>query len=185
MTQPQRRAQSAAAAAALPIVERLIATIEAENRDLEQGRPAQVRGLQSAQEPGPARAQPPRSGAGRSDRGRPVARGAGRSARQARDQSPGARRSSSRPARRSRRSSPAPSRTASPTEPIPRSPGDGRENDQGRAHRPRGDGRRDRRRRWEPTRFSPCARRTRPRRSPGRPKRARRMRSTSLASRTA
>ncbi len=41
MTQPQRRAQSAAAAAALPIVERLIAAIEAENRDLEQGRPAQ------------------------------------------------------------------------------------------------------------------------------------------------
>ena len=41
MIQPQRRAQSAAAAAALPIVERLIATVEAENRDLEQGRPAQ------------------------------------------------------------------------------------------------------------------------------------------------
>jgi hypothetical protein len=41
MRQPLGRAQSAAAAAALPIVERLIATIEAENRDLEQGRPAQ------------------------------------------------------------------------------------------------------------------------------------------------
>src|SRR5208282_1976597 len=41
MTQPPRRAQSAAAAAALPIVERLIAAVEAENRDLEQGRPAQ------------------------------------------------------------------------------------------------------------------------------------------------
>ena len=41
MTLPERRAQSAAAAAALPIVERLIAAIEAENRDLEQGRPAQ------------------------------------------------------------------------------------------------------------------------------------------------
>ena len=41
MTQPQRQAQSAAAAAALPIVERLIATIDAENRDLAQGRPAQ------------------------------------------------------------------------------------------------------------------------------------------------
>jgi hypothetical protein len=40
MTQSQWRAQSAAAAAALPIVQRLIATIEAENRDLEQGRPA-------------------------------------------------------------------------------------------------------------------------------------------------
>jgi hypothetical protein len=40
MMQSQRRAQSAAAAA-LPIVQRLIATIEAENRDLEQGRPAQ------------------------------------------------------------------------------------------------------------------------------------------------
>ncbi len=41
MTQPHRRAQSAAAAAALPIVERLIATIEAENRDLEKLGPAQ------------------------------------------------------------------------------------------------------------------------------------------------
>jgi hypothetical protein len=40
MSQPLRRAQSPAAAAALPIVERLIATIEAENRDLEQGRRA-------------------------------------------------------------------------------------------------------------------------------------------------
>ena len=40
MTQPHRRVQSAAAAA-LPIVERLIAAIEAENQDLEQGRPAQ------------------------------------------------------------------------------------------------------------------------------------------------
>ena len=38
MTQLERRAQSGAAAAALPIVERLIAAIEAENRDLEQGR---------------------------------------------------------------------------------------------------------------------------------------------------
>jgi hypothetical protein len=35
------RPQSAAAAAALPIVERLIATVEAENQDLERGRPAQ------------------------------------------------------------------------------------------------------------------------------------------------
>jgi hypothetical protein len=41
MSQIERRPQSAAAAAALPIVERLIATIEAENRDLEQRRPAQ------------------------------------------------------------------------------------------------------------------------------------------------
>jgi hypothetical protein len=41
MTQSQWRAQSAAAAAALPIVERLIAAIEAENRDLAEGRPAQ------------------------------------------------------------------------------------------------------------------------------------------------
>jgi hypothetical protein len=41
MSQPQRRAQSPAAAAALPIVERLSATIEAENTDLAQGRPAQ------------------------------------------------------------------------------------------------------------------------------------------------
>jgi hypothetical protein len=41
MTQPHRRAQSTAAVAALPIVERLIATIEAENRDLEQLGPAQ------------------------------------------------------------------------------------------------------------------------------------------------
>ena len=40
MIQPQRPAQSAAAAAALPIVERLIATVEAETRDLEQGRAA-------------------------------------------------------------------------------------------------------------------------------------------------
>jgi hypothetical protein len=38
MNPPQRRAQSPAAAAALPIIERLSATIEAENRDLEQGR---------------------------------------------------------------------------------------------------------------------------------------------------
>ena len=37
MSQPARRAQSPAAAAALPIVERLSATIDAENRDLEQG----------------------------------------------------------------------------------------------------------------------------------------------------
>jgi hypothetical protein len=41
MSQPQRRTQSPAVAAALPIVERLSATIDAENRDLEQGRPAQ------------------------------------------------------------------------------------------------------------------------------------------------
>jgi hypothetical protein len=38
MSQPPRRVQSPAAAAALPIIERLSATIEAENRDLEQGR---------------------------------------------------------------------------------------------------------------------------------------------------
>jgi hypothetical protein len=38
MSPQQRRAQSPAAAAALPIIERLCATIEAENRDLEQGR---------------------------------------------------------------------------------------------------------------------------------------------------
>ncbi|HEY1782019.1 MAG TPA: flagellar protein FlgN [Roseiarcus sp.] len=38
MSQPLRRPQSPAAAAALPIVERLVATIDAENRDLEQGR---------------------------------------------------------------------------------------------------------------------------------------------------
>jgi hypothetical protein len=41
MSQSERRALSGAAAAALPIVERLIATVEGENRDLEQGRPAQ------------------------------------------------------------------------------------------------------------------------------------------------
>lgn len=41
MSQSERRALSGAAAAALPIVERLIATIEAENRDLELGRPPQ------------------------------------------------------------------------------------------------------------------------------------------------
>ena len=40
MSQPLRRAQSPAAAAALPIVERLSATIDAENRDIEQGRRA-------------------------------------------------------------------------------------------------------------------------------------------------
>ena len=40
MSQPARRAQSPAAAAALPIIERLSATVEAENRDLEQGRRA-------------------------------------------------------------------------------------------------------------------------------------------------
>jgi hypothetical protein len=38
MSLPPRRAQSPAAAAALPIIERLNATIEAENRDLERGR---------------------------------------------------------------------------------------------------------------------------------------------------
>jgi hypothetical protein len=38
MSQPPRRPQSPAAAAALPIVQRLVATIDAENRDLEQGR---------------------------------------------------------------------------------------------------------------------------------------------------
>jgi hypothetical protein len=38
MSQPPRRAQSPAAAAALPIVERLVATIDAENHDLERGR---------------------------------------------------------------------------------------------------------------------------------------------------
>jgi hypothetical protein len=38
MSHQLRRAQSPAAAAALPIVERLIATIDAENHDLEQGR---------------------------------------------------------------------------------------------------------------------------------------------------
>jgi hypothetical protein len=38
MNPPQRRAQPPAAAAALPIIERLSATIEAENRDLQQGR---------------------------------------------------------------------------------------------------------------------------------------------------
>ena len=41
MSQPLRRGQSPAAAAALPIVERLAATIDAENRDLEQGRRVQ------------------------------------------------------------------------------------------------------------------------------------------------
>lgn len=34
MSQPARRAQSPAAAAALPVIERLIATLEAETRDL-------------------------------------------------------------------------------------------------------------------------------------------------------
>jgi hypothetical protein len=38
MSQPLRRALSPAAAAALPIIERLVATLDAENRDLEQGR---------------------------------------------------------------------------------------------------------------------------------------------------
>ncbi len=38
MSRPLLRAQSPAAAAALPIVERLIATLDAENDDLEQGR---------------------------------------------------------------------------------------------------------------------------------------------------
>ncbi len=37
MSQPTRGAQPPAAAAARPIIERLIATVEAENRDLEQG----------------------------------------------------------------------------------------------------------------------------------------------------
>ena len=38
MNQPTRGAQPPAAAAVLPIIERLIATVDAENRDLEQGR---------------------------------------------------------------------------------------------------------------------------------------------------
>jgi hypothetical protein len=38
MNQPTRGAQPPAAAAALPIIERLIATVDAENRDLEHGR---------------------------------------------------------------------------------------------------------------------------------------------------
>ena len=38
MSQPTRGAQPPAGAAALPIIERLIATVDAENRDLEQGR---------------------------------------------------------------------------------------------------------------------------------------------------
>ena len=38
MSQPTRGAQPPAAAAVLPIIERLIATVDAENRDLEQGR---------------------------------------------------------------------------------------------------------------------------------------------------
>jgi hypothetical protein len=38
MSQPLRRALFPAAAAALPIIERLVATVDAENRDLEQGR---------------------------------------------------------------------------------------------------------------------------------------------------
>ena len=38
MNQPTRGAQPPATAAVLPIIERLIATVDAENRDLEQGR---------------------------------------------------------------------------------------------------------------------------------------------------
>ena len=38
MSQPTRGAQPPAAAAALPIIERLIATVDGENRDLEHGR---------------------------------------------------------------------------------------------------------------------------------------------------
>jgi hypothetical protein len=38
MSLPLRRAVSQAATAALPIIERLVATVDAENRDLEQGR---------------------------------------------------------------------------------------------------------------------------------------------------
>jgi hypothetical protein len=41
MSQAERRSQSAAAAAALPILERLRATIDAENQDLELGRRVQ------------------------------------------------------------------------------------------------------------------------------------------------
>jgi hypothetical protein len=41
MSQAERRSQSAAAAAALPILERLRATIDAENQDLDLGRPVQ------------------------------------------------------------------------------------------------------------------------------------------------
>lgn len=41
MIEPPRRPQFSAAAAALPVVERLAAAIDAENRDLERGRPVQ------------------------------------------------------------------------------------------------------------------------------------------------
>ena len=39
MSQPPRRTQSPAATAALPIVQRLVVTIDAENHDLEEGHP--------------------------------------------------------------------------------------------------------------------------------------------------
>src|ERR1700733_5179212 len=50
----------------------------------------QIRGLQSEQEPGPARAQPPCSGAQRRNDRRAAVRFVERTSRQARDQSPGA-----------------------------------------------------------------------------------------------
>jgi hypothetical protein len=52
MTKFERRAQSAAAAAAFPIVAGLIAVIEAETRDLEQGRTAQFEAYSSRKNQG-------------------------------------------------------------------------------------------------------------------------------------
>ena len=51
-----------AAAAALPIVERLTRTVTAENRGHRRRPAGAVRALWPAQEPGPARAQPPSAG---------------------------------------------------------------------------------------------------------------------------
>ena len=143
MSQPPRRAQSPAAAAALPIIERLIATIEAENRDLEQGRRVKYEAYSQSKNQGllelsrliPALAAQPRPDrcAMRWLNFSPSSRSIGRRWR-----------SNSKLAKRSRRSSPAPSRTANPTEPTLRLPGAGRENDQGHDYRRRSGRRRDR-----------------------------------------
>ena len=77
MSQPTRRAQPPAAAAALPIVERLIATIDAENRDLEQGRRVKYEAYSLSKNQGLLELNRLDSGARRRSRGRTSARRAG------------------------------------------------------------------------------------------------------------
>jgi hypothetical protein len=74
MSLTPRRAHSPAAAAALPIIERLSATIEAENRDLELGRRVKYETYSLAKNQG---LQSPRSSTRRRGSGRTAARCAG------------------------------------------------------------------------------------------------------------